>query len=214
MIFLWIVLSILALIVFLLFCPLTLRLTYCESFKATLFLYGIPIRHERILKFFTKDEPKQKNAEKKPSKPKEKTKLSETLSDFTSFLKAITRAFKSVLVDSVPKHLSIKLKQLHVRVATQDAAKTALLYGTIHSAAETLVDLLLEYTRFSYRKGKVQIVSDFQSTACKVDFCLSLTICPIHLFNTYSNAYLAFMQDVLDTPNESTKSPTKPRKDD
>ncbi len=213
MIFLWIVLSILALIVFLLFCPLTLRLTYRETFKATLFLYGIPIRHERILKLFAKDEPKQTPAEKRPSEPKEKAKISEMISDFTSFLKAVTRAFKSIFGNS-SKHLHIKLRELRVRVATQDAAKTALLYGTIHAAAETLVDLLLEYTNFSFQKEKVQIVSDFQSTTCKIDVCLSLTICPIHLFTTYSNAYLAFMQDVLDTPEKSNQSPTQKRKDD
>lgn len=206
MIFLYILLFFLAVICLLLFLNVTLKIEYKDRLILTLFLLGIPIDIFKLIHFFQK-ETKQHNAEIKTDKEeatKEKRPFLQTVSDFHSFLSAVLRAV-SAAAHSLKRHLKIRIRSLTLSISSDDAAKTAMLYGELSGLIGALFGVCEEFTRFRADYENLNIAADFEHGKNTFSICLTLKIAPVFLITTYTNTRLAYMKDFLELGALQTK---------
>ena len=84
-----------------------------------------------------------------------------------------------VLFKSFSKYLHVKLAKIHIRIATPDAAQTAILYGAASSSLACLVELLDSYTNLhKIKERSIFIEPDFLSekTVAKINISLSISV--------------------------------------
>ena len=84
-----------------------------------------------------------------------------------------------VLFKSFSKYLHVKLAKIHIRIATPDAAQTAILYGAASSSLACLVELLDSYTNLhKIKERSILIEPDFLSekTVAKINISLSISV--------------------------------------
>ena len=115
-----------------------------------------------------------KTAKKPDEKPKAKEKL--TLSAILYIVKLALRALK-VLFTKFGRSLKIRAVRLNVRVASEDAAKTAYMYGLISAALSNLMAFLSENMNFRATDRKeVSVSADFLSDKPEFDLHIVLSI--------------------------------------
>ena len=85
--------------------------------------------------------------------PKKKRTLAERL--------VFVRAISAALIRKTHKHLRLHAARLHVRVATGDAAQTAVLYGVICQSLSYLLALLDRVTRLKAVTPDVSVTADY-----------------------------------------------------
>lgn len=81
-----------------------------------------------------------------------------------------------VLVGQVLKHAKLRLKQFEIVVASDDAAKTAVMYGGISAACSTLFGVLSSYSDFKISKKAKGIRCDFLKEKMKLHVELSIGV--------------------------------------
>ncbi len=84
-----------------------------------------------------------------------------------------------VFISRFRHHLHIKIKRLHITVATDNAADTAVLYGAVCGGVTCLLDIMYSGTNLDYTKDAVVAVEpDFTATKTKalVDITFSFRI--------------------------------------
>ena len=176
MIVLWILLGILALLALLLMLSLRFHVVYREELSVTLRVLGIP--------FPLYPRPKARKASSRPSKKKKRAakrpqtgqaasgKRREPTGIFT-FL----RRFLRIVMKKCRGYLRIRVKRLCVAVATDDPAKTAILFGAVNAAVVYLLELLDRYGNWDGKKTAVLSVQpDFSATKTTVDVHLVLSL--------------------------------------
>lgn len=124
-----------------------------------------------------KQERKQKKKENKP-----KTVLKEIepegvqKSSLTEKIKLVTEIV-SVFFKTFSKYLHVKLAKVHVKVASDDAAKTAILYGVVSGAISCLVELLDSITNLNrLKRSSISVYPDYLSENVELDINISLSI--------------------------------------
>lgn len=93
-------------------------------------------------------------------------------------IKNIARLISSFVKFCTP-YMHVKLAKIHIKVASDDAAKTAILYGVISGAVAILIDTVDENTKLHKLKRKSVIIEpDFLSnkTAAKINVSLSISV--------------------------------------
>ena len=132
-----------------------------------------------------KAEAKQKKAEKKAAKkeqPKEE-KPKKSLSDILDILSLVRKLLVKV-VKTFFGHLRIDIARLKIRVATGDAATTAIAYGAITQAVNLLFPILESVKNFSLpRTRDIDIVADFTGEGIEADIEVSFKLRVWHLFH-------------------------------
>lgn len=123
-----------------------------------------------------KPKKKKKQKQKKAAKPQKKEKKS--IEDIISLVKLLIEIAKKVL-EKTWRYIRIKIERYDITVGTDDAAKTALIYGGVSQATSYLFTLLDETAHFRVkRKAPVNVGVDFLATETKasvqMDFCLRL----------------------------------------
>ena len=73
----------------------------------------------------------------------------------------LVRALAAVLIRSTHKHLRLHAARLHVRVATGDAATTAVTYGAVSASLAYLLAGLDKVTRLKAQPPDVAVTADF-----------------------------------------------------
>lgn len=163
-----------AVVVFLLL-PVKLRLTAGDEIVAELrilfyrkTLYPAPPEKKKKKKGAKKEK-------KQPPEPKKKREI--TAEGAIKAIKAVTDAL-AVLWDRLRRRMRIKLILLHLIIATDEAAKTALIYGAAANACDTLLDVLRRYLKYTEKDGAVCVSADFtkETTEFDLDVELSLTV--------------------------------------
>ena len=125
-----------------------------------------PQKHKKILKDKQSSPQAIINEIKKESK---KNGLIENI-------KMIARLISSFLKICTP-YIKVKLARVHIRVASNDAAKTAILYGAVSGAVACLIDAIDEFTNLSKLKRKsINIEPDFLSDKTETQINISLSI--------------------------------------
>lgn len=75
--------------------------------------------------------------------------------------------------------IRIHVRKLHITVSTDDAAKTAILYGAVCESTAMLLELVNDgYTPVKYKNGAVAIIPDYVSGKCnaKIDVVCSISL--------------------------------------
>lgn len=127
----------------------------------------------------TKKYKKKKVKKKKPStvvrksdtELKQKPPLNETIKTVTELLGVFSRAFA--------KHLHVRLAKIYIRIGTEDAAKTAILYGAVSGAVTCLIDTIDSITSISsLRCSEISVEPDFLSdrSVARLNISLSLSV--------------------------------------
>ena len=202
-IILFIVLGLVLLTVLLLSLRYGVELTYTEDggfrarFKLLFFRYTIYPRKKkkvRIRKFsrekyekrLEKERLKKEAHEASHKAPKSKKKKRKH-----SFL-GIVR-FSIYLLKKIPpkffRMIGIDIAHLHISVASDDAAKTAVRYGYVSQTVAYLLALLSARTRLSRRSHRrTHVTADFLGTSMKANARVTVSIRPIRLipFGIYS----------------------------
>ena len=189
MIAIYILLGILAFLLFVLCLvgtiKLSIRAAYCQS---PLLIVGIGPFKLKLAGGEKKEEPqeekpaatgekkkpkKKKKKEKKPKKPakvKEQPPLTDVIASFRDLLVGLVRSFK--------RHLKIEELRLRILVASEDAAKTAMEYGAVCALVEPVQLLAIQAPRVRKDRVQVGVECDFLADHPEVDaeFCLSIRI--------------------------------------
>lgn len=123
-----------------------------------------------------KPEKQKKQKSKKSAKPEKKEKQS--IEDIVALVKLHIEIAKKVL-EKTWRYIRIKIERYDITVGTDDAAKTALIYGGVSQATSYLFTLLDETAHFRVkRKAPVNVGVDFLAAETRanvqMDFCLRL----------------------------------------
>ncbi|MCL2518846.1 MAG: hypothetical protein FWF15_09820, partial [Oscillospiraceae bacterium] len=131
-------LGILLFLISLFFLWVKVRIIYNETLKVTV----------GVLFFNFKLIPAKEKKEKKPKKGKEitlekvveekKEEVKPNILELISLIKNII----TKITEQFNKHLNVSIKELHIKVATDDAAKTALLYGAVSQSVVYLLEII------------------------------------------------------------------------
>ena len=113
------------------------------------------------------------------------------------------RAALAFLLRKTRKHVKLRVARLHVRVASQDAATTAVLYGTVMALLCPLLSLLSRITRLQARAPDVSVTPDFLGERWDVDLHLELSVTLARLLALGSTLALFYL---------TALRPRKPRK--
>ena len=130
-------------------------------------------RKEFLARLFGKRKRKKKaSVTKKASEAHKKKKSS--ASDILKFIRSASDFLKKIL-GSFLKRARIKVSKIDIVVATEEASKTAIMYGVISQAVAYMLEILDNFTTLkkSY-KGSISVVPDFtkEDSSIKLDICL------------------------------------------
>lgn len=78
---------------------------------------------------------------------------------------------------SFAKHLHIRLAKINIKIASSDAAQTAILYGAVSGALACLLDVIDSVTNLDkIKRSSVSVCTDYLSEKCEADIDISLSI--------------------------------------
>ena len=195
MIFLWILLALVALIVAILYLNVHIIFYYRESVRVTIRVLFVRLDALKLFRRFTDE--KNPAAEEKPAEVKaEKKGTKKRSGDFLGFVEFLTRIARIIGL-AIKEHFSkmkVHLKDLHIYVATDDAAKTALTSGGAIQAGNFLIALLQRFCRFQADSKNLVIAPDFTSEKSRFSIHLDLSFKPIHLIGVLLRAYFRLLE--------------------
>lgn len=198
MLFLYILLGILAFFVLIMFIPVKFGVQYKENAEIYLKVLFIKIklsprkkkvnikkyspramekaRRKKIKqqikkeqKLIKKSNKKKKNTEKKVSKIKD---ILSHPTDLPSFITDIYDIL-SIVTDKFTKRLKIKILSCNVDIGSDNAAKTAILYGSVCAGINALLSALVQFTRYNEK--------DNENITVTPNFISEKTVCDVHL---------------------------------
>ncbi len=187
---------------------LKFKITPREKKKPSLRKYTLKRYRRSLEKEAAKREKKKKRQEKKKAKKnsdKRKkaagTKTKETpkksVKDIIELIGLISAALGG-LIKSFGKHLKIKTVRMNITVATGDAARTAVVYGTVCQGVAYIMELLYNLTGFTVkRNGEVTVVPDFTAESSTLDLKFVFKLRVWHVFAMIFSAGIAFLKKKL-----------------
>ena len=143
-------------------------------------------------------EARRKEAERKKRKKEESATLEENL----DLVKKLVFFFFSRFF----RHFRIDLTRLHIVIGTDEAAKTALLYGVAVQAVAYVLAFLDRYANLhGLAKRDVYVDTDFLSEEIKVDIKIAFSLRLWHLFHIAFGALGRFIKNRLAVKQRVTK---------
>lgn len=106
----------------------------------------------------------------------------------------LVRALATVLIRKTGKHLRLRAAKLHLRVATGDAAKTAILYGAVCQTLSYLLALLDRVTRLKAAEPDVAVTADYLSEKSEADVHLIFSLRVIGALAILFSVIFAFLR--------------------
>lgn len=129
-------------------------------------------KQKKILKKKVKP---QKVKEKKPSKIKE---IFMHPTDIPAFITDIYDIL-SIIVGKFSKRVKINIKECDISLGTDNAAKTAILYGGVCAGINTLLSLLVQFTNYDDRDTEnINVVPNFTSDKTNFNIYLRVSLRP------------------------------------
>lgn len=214
---LWITLGILLFIALILLIRVRIHIDYHgEDVTLTLKVLGIPIRlmpkkekkksirlsdysYRAVEKRKRKEEKRkakpQKAKKKEPQKPKEKQPLSDSISFIAELVKYLLGKFLG--------HLRIDVTEIRIAVGSDDAARTAIMFGIINQAAAALLDILGAITNVKKnRKNEIAVYADFTSDKIRADIDIGFSLRVWHAFSIAFGALFRYIGNMLKKQNK------------
>ena len=148
------------------------------------------LREKLEKKRLKKEEAKKKKASKKGSAEEKKKKTLPEILDMITMVRTI--AVK--VITKFWKHLRIDIARLRIRVATGDAAETAIAYGAVTGAINTLFPILEQAKNFDLPSQKnIDVVADFVSEELEADVKISFSLRLWHVLDVAFAALFSFI---------------------
>lgn len=159
-----------------------------------------------------KAEEKAKKAEKKKAdkannvnKPPQRTVL-----DWVN----IARAVIGALFSKFSKRLHVKVARLKIKVATGDAASTAILYGAIVQSVAYIIEILQSVTNVDgLKNADISVEPDFLAEKTSMDLCFVFSLRIRHvlgiLFGTVGRAIKKFFDTAPPKPEQAAPTPKR-----
>ncbi len=178
-----------------------------EDIKLKLNIGGLPIKllpkkqkKQKIkLSDYSYKEQKKKLLHKKPKKDKrkkenvmmkEKPPISEAIPMIGDIVKYLLKKFFG--------HLRIDVTEIKITVGTDDAAKTAIMFGIVNQAAAALFDLLSTITNVKKnRKNEIAVYADFTSEKTVININLGFSLRVGHVFSIALGALFRYLKNML-----------------
>ena len=120
--------------------------------------------------------------------------------------------FSIYLLKKIPpkffRLFGIDIAHLHIAVASDDAAKTAVRYGCVSQAVAYLLELLSLRTRLSRRSHKkTRVTADFLGNSMHASARVTVSLRPIRLipFGLYSIYHFMKARELLNPPEEAAE---------
>ena len=185
---LWITLGIFLFFFFIFIIPIhvTVGLTESVSVALRILFLKIPIlpkekKKKKKKKKAPKEKPKKKKKEKKPEdaeKKKKKKKKKKKVSDIAALVRMLLNVLVALL-KRLGRNFKIRVHAYEICVASEDAAKTAVMYGTVKALSETIFLRLQDSINFKIvKKAPVGVYVDFLEEKfkanVKIDFSISI----------------------------------------
>lgn len=126
-------------------------------------------------KISNKKQKKDKNAKEVTLKPIDKAKAKPTILDNVNLVKDVL----AVLFKAFPKYLHVKLAKIHIRIATGDAAQTAIIYGAVSGVVACIVELIDSFTKMDKLKQRaISVEPNFlgENSEARINISLYITV--------------------------------------
>ena len=137
-------------------------------------------RKEFLSRLFRTEKKKEKKSISKKAATAHKKKKP-SASEILEFVRSASGLLKKIL-NSFFKHSKIKVSEISIIVATEDASRTAIMYGVISQAVSYLLEILSCFTTVKRaRKGTIQVLPDFTREASSIKLDLLLQQRPLHI---------------------------------
>lgn len=151
---------------------------FCAKVRILFFSFNIPPEKKTKRKMNAKDfknevKKLRRSSEKKQKKKKTKKKYS---SDDIPFYFNLIKDFIEKTYASAKRGLTVKIQRINIVIATEDAAKTAIMYGVISQGCAYFLEFLKGLTKIKYKKrANINISTDFLSTQTTFDLRIILS---------------------------------------
>ena len=151
---------------------------------------------------------KQKKLDKKARKDAEragavKKEVKPSLLDSVNLIASLVEVFFKKFF----KYLKIKVARLRIVVATDDAAKTAVLYGAVSQAVSYIIALLDTHSNLSQtRNVDFGVDVDFCATKPSADVCLSFSLRIGHVVKLALALLWRFIKSKMNAPRNKAPS--------
>ena len=173
----------------------TINIVYEDQLKIYLKVLFLKFRlyPERKKKFNIRAYEKKQKKEQNPlniklidsSKANAKAGIVDNIKTISSIL--------SVLFKTFTKHLHVKLAKIHIKIATPDAAQTAILYGAASASLAYVVELLDSYTKLhTIKERSIYIEPDFLSEKSEIKINISLSLSVFGALITIINTVIKY----------------------
>ena len=150
-------------------------------------------KKEEKKKLAKKEKTKKKAEKKAQKKEKPKKSISEILDIVSMVRKLVAEVIRRFF-----KHLRIDIVKLNIKVATGDAAATAIAYGAVTQSVNLLIPILQEVKNFTMPKeSDLNVWADFTSEASEADISLSFSIRVWHVLDIAFGALKTFIKHKL-----------------
>ena len=199
--FCYVLFGILSILLLLLLFPVRLTISYDTDFRIYLTFFGIPLlrypKKERV-RFSDYDKTKV-NKKKKRLLRKEKRKKNAAAKDKRSprdilhTAKLVLRILKQTY-PKLQRAFRLRICRLYAVVATEDAAKTAVLYGAVSQSFAYILALCEEFLVCRRSQKSVRVIPDFCQTDCTVRIKIRLVSNLFRLLRFSLAAVMAFFK--------------------
>ena len=145
---------------------------------------------------------KQRKDEDKKKKQEEEAKLKaegkkKEKKDIVKIIKLIS-GLLGVFFRRFGKHIRIRIARLHINVASDDAAKTAVLYGTVSQAVCYLTNLLDAAGTLRHpARTDAAVNADFLSEKMTVDIEIGVSLCVWQVFDMINFTGARFIKELI-----------------
>ncbi len=146
-----------------------------------------------------KAEKKAKRAAKKAAKQAKKNNVTkgahkaDTLSLHEKIV--LVRALTAALIRKTSKHLHLTAARLHIRVATGDAATTAILYGAVSASLSYLLAALDRTVNLKSKPHDISVFADYLREKSSADIKLVFSMRSIGALSLLFSVMLAFVKE-------------------
>lgn len=177
MIALYIIISLILVILGILFLNISFIFELKDDFDFKVKILFITLNAEKIAGLIG-DDKQEKSIEEKSKKIKKKRKksISELIDTITDIVDLIKQIFKEFT-----RYAKFKICYLDFKVATDDAARTALIYGAVSGGVYSAIEVLDGYFNIKKNYKKIAVYPDFSATETKANLKIIISIKPIHI---------------------------------
>ncbi len=133
---------------------------------------------------------KKLKTKKTPDKPKQdKSDKNKKINDILELIKIIL----DNVLSPFARHLKLEIAQIYIKIATDDAAKTAIYYGLASQSVSYIVEFLSNVTNVAVKSKKsIKVLSDFTSDKSEAKINLTFGLRVWHLATLATKFFLGY----------------------